>query len=415
MTTLAYKVVTIQMGGTRNQYEVARIENDLIYHARYNLKTRDQKVILYLISKLDPRNQKDFEEMTVSIKEIESILKSEKEERKKWGGLHSEMDQMIRRLLNLTIFFPSKFSINGKPVKGGINWFSSVIPYRDDEGVGRIEFLFSKRLKPFLLELNEYAQIPRSELAPMKSKYAIRMFQIFKADRDKNKKYRKVSSITYTLDELKGLLNIEGKYVQYRDLRRRVLDSIEQDINKCSISQRVKCTPVKEGRKVVGVTFHIYDRKKGQEIDITPDGGLQDQDDARIQDLSRAKKMAFDLLKEFGVYDGIILDKVIPSIKGSEILGYEDKFVEFAIEHFKKWSKQQKTKELATKTFVSWWVDKKIFDVEQDVWSQILENIVAYKQSLRSKNPEALANREVAVKMTYEEFETWYKSQKIEN
>lgn len=398
------------MAAKDSQYEVARIENDLIYNARYNLKTRDQKVILYLISKLDPRNQKNFEEMTVSIKEIESILKSEAENGKKWGGLHTEMDQMISRLLNLTIFFPSNFSINGRRVKGGINWFSSVIPYRDDEGIGKIEFLFSKRLKPFLLELNEYAQIPRKELAPMKSRYAIRMFQIFKAERDKSRKHRKVSKITYTLDELKELLNIKGKYQQYRDFRRRVLDPIEEDINKCSVSHRIKYVPEKEGRKAVGVTFHIYDRKKGAEVEITPN--QSNKDDVRIKELTRAKKMAFDLLKEFGVYDGIILDKIIPTIRGSEIVGYEDKFVEFALEHFKKWSRQQKSKELSAKTFVSWWLNKNIFDVEQDVWSQILERIIEYKQSLRAKNPEGLANRQVAVKITSDEFDQWYQNQK---
>ncbi len=85
--------------------------------------------------------------------------------------------------------------------------------------------------------------------------------------------------------------------------------------------------------------------------------------------------------------------------------GFEDYFMDHAMQHFKKWSKNPDN----AGVFVDWWYDKKVFDTSGDVWSKITEKVVKAKKNLEKKEPGAFANRMVARSMTNEEFETWYK------
>ena len=82
--------------------------------------------------------------------------------------------------------------IDGKPFRGHVNWFQSVMPTYNDKKEVCVRFLFSSDLKPFLLQLKEYAQINRLEVAKMRSAYSIRLFQVFKAQREKFRRHRSI-------------------------------------------------------------------------------------------------------------------------------------------------------------------------------------------------------------------------------
>ena len=176
--------------------QIARIENRFIFNARYQLSAREQKIILYLMSNLDPLAQNDFHKQIVSVKELENLLKGED---KKWGGLYKEMNDFSARIISKYISFDSDFLVGGKPLRGVISWFQSVIPVETENGEVALEFMFSERLKPFLLQLSEYAKIHPLDVAPMKSGFAIRMYQVFKAERDRMRKHTPVSYTHLTL------------------------------------------------------------------------------------------------------------------------------------------------------------------------------------------------------------------------
>ena len=185
-----------------------------------------------------------------------------KGEDKKWGGLYKEMNDFSTRIISKYISFDSDFLVGGKPLRGVISWFQSVIPVETENGEVALEFMFSERLKPFLLQLSEYAKIHPLDVAPMKSGFAIRMYQVFKAERDRMRKHTQTNAMVYTLDELKKMLGIEGKYKVLKDFRRRVLDVVEREINTHSPSVQVKYEYIKTSRRVTGVRFFIFDKAK---------------------------------------------------------------------------------------------------------------------------------------------------------
>ena len=68
------------------------MDNQFVFHARYNLSAKETKIILFLISRIDPLRQKNLIEQTISVKELENFLKKDA---KHWGSFYQEL-RLIR-------------------------------------------------------------------------------------------------------------------------------------------------------------------------------------------------------------------------------------------------------------------------------------------------------------------------------
>jgi hypothetical protein len=400
--------------------KVAKIDNTFILNAQYRLTAKEQKILYYLISHLDPKNEKDFNIISVPIWQIEEALKDSSKE---WGGLYNEIDRLCGSMISKNITFPSHVLIGGRPLKGRINFFSSIRPIVDNNGETAIQFSFSADMKPFLLQLHHYVNIGALEVVPMNNAHAIRMYSIFKSEKDRMKSTKNMVNMSYTLDELKAVLGINDKYKgdNFKDFRIHVLDKIRDEINVNSLTMFVKYDYIKMMRKITGVTFSIYDRKPTVELLEAPKPEKERKTKADVKNytptikdldiLTRAKQQAYRLLLDYGVFAGIAYKQILPKIKGSEFEGFEDFFTEKAILHFEKNAIQNTTKELKASTFVTWWTKNKVFE-SGDVWADILEKLVKHKKQMQAKNPIIFENRLVAKTMTNAQFEEYIKLKK---
>jgi plasmid replication initiation protein len=402
----------------------ARIDNQFVFNARYRLPAREQKIILYLISKINPIKENEFHKQRLSINELKQLLTREGA---KYGSFYSELATIADTMTNCKITFPTQFEFNGTRLKGAINWFQHCIPVEDEKGELHLEFVFSEILKPFIIDLKEYVKVGVAEVFPMRSGYAIRMFQLLKAEYDRLKEYKKVVYYDVTLDALKELLGIEGKnsYPDFKNFRVRVLDPIRDDINEFSTHIQVDYDYLKTGKKVTGIRF-IISSKNTQPLKIaTPSVSdaaktikktpkTQAETPSEIANLSRAQLKAVELLTAFGVYDGIALKQILPSIGGSELLGFEDLFIQKVLHYFQKNTNLKDAAEFSAQTFVVWWHDKKIFDPQANtgVWSALVEQVMAEKKAMQKQDPEAYDNRLIARTMSNAAFEKWYREQR---
>lgn len=402
--------------------KVAKIDNTFIVNAQYRMTAKEQKLLYYLISHLDPKNEKDFNIITVPIRQIEETLK---EAAKKWGSLYEEIDRLCASMISKNISFPTDVLIEGKPLRGRINFFSSIRPVIDDNGQTAIKFSFSPDMKPFLLQLHHYVNIGVYEVVPMKNAHAIRMYSIFKSEKNRMKGVVNVLMMNYTIDELKAILGIGDKYQSdnFKDFRIYVLDKIIEEINENCPTMFVKYDYVKVGRKITGVTFSVYEKKMTAAAIDTPKIMLEPKPKPKtdiktfvptekdLETLTRAKYQGFKILVDYGVFAGIAYKQMLPKIKGSEFEGFEDFFIEKAIQHFEKNATQNTTKELKASTLVTWWTKNKIFE-SGDVWADILEKLVKHKKQMQTKNPTAYENRLIAKTMTNVQFEEYIKKNK---
>ena len=400
--------------------KVAKIDNTFILNAQYRLTAKEQKILYYLISHLDPKSEKDFNIISVPIWQIEEALKDSSKE---WGGLYNEIDRLCGSMISKNITFPTNVLIDGRPLKGRINFFSSIRPIVDDNGETAITFSFSPDMKPFLLQLHHYVNIGTSEVVPMNNAHAIRMYSIFKSEKDRMKSAKSIVAMSYALDELKAILGISDKYKSdnFKDFRMHVLDRIRDEINENSLTMFVKYDYIKTMRKVTGVTFSIHERQPNAELLQTPKLEKALKPKTNISDftptekdlaaLTRAKLQAYNLLLAFGVFAGIAYKQILPKIKGSEFQGFEDFFIEKAILHFEKNAILNTTKALKASTFVTWWTKNKIFE-SGDVWADILEKLVKHKKQMQVKNPITFENRMIAKTMTNVQFSEYVKLKK---
>lgn len=381
---------------TQQSNKIARIENKFIFNAQYKLTAREQKVILYLISNIDPRRQERFHEQIISVKELESVLKADG---KKWGGLYEEMQGFTDRVLDKKIRFATDLEIDGQRFPGKINFFQSVIPVRNEKGEVALRFLFSEDLKPFLLQLNEYAQINRLEAAPMKSGHAIRMYQIFKAQRDRMRKHEKVSRIIYEVDTLKGVLGIAGKYKRFNSFRERVLDTITEEINTYTSIRLMDIEYVRNGnRQVTDLIFVVTDKERHEQPSHTPSNGPTEEE--LLKTFTKSQIRAFRLLVKRQILSGIAFKQVVPKISAasSEFIGFEDWYVSIVWDIFEEKTNisGERADEIKAGAFVNWLIRDNIFD-QGDMFALIQERLAAKKKRAEQEDPKHWEER-LAVK-----------------
>ncbi len=378
-----------------NSNQVAKIENIFVLNAQYRLTTKEQKVFYHLVTHLDPKNEKEFYTITVPLKEIEEMLRDNDD---KYGSFYEKMEKLCDNLMSKMIRFPSNVLLNGKKLKGRINFFSSIKPLIAANGETVLQFAFSPDMTPFLLQLHHYVNIGMQEIVPMSNTHAIRMYSIFKCEKDRFKGVKEVITMKYFLEELKALLGIADKYKhQLIDLKTNVLDKIRDDINENAPSMSVGYNYIKTARKVTGVAFNVYEKQKEakqlqapkppKEAKPKTDIKTYTPSDKEIAVLSTAKLKAYHILLNYGIFEGIAYKQILPKIKGSEFEGYEDFFIEKAIQYFEKTAIQTNTKDLRTRTFVTWWTKNKVFE-SGDVWVDILEKLGKYKKQLLNNTAE---------------------------
>lgn len=383
------------------QTQLARIDNRFIFHARYQLSAREAKIILFLVSKINPLQQQNLIEQTISVKDIENFLKGDA---KRWGGLYKELRLIRDSLVRKGVYIPTDIQIEGKHFDGYINWFQEIMPVYDETGNIALRFLFAKSLQPFLLNLKQYVAINLEEVNQLKSAFSIRIFQILKAYRDKIGKYQKRSQIQYELDTLKDLLGLNGKYNDFRNFKKRILDMVCKEINeKTTLS--LSYQTIKEGRQIKQIQFEFWEKGKVHHSSIrtppTPAKAKAPFKKLVVEDLSFAQLKAFQLLTRYGIKIDIALD-MVAKVQGSEIIGFQDWYFEEVIQIFET-KTNQTTAAAKTGTLVNWFLKKRIFE-QGDHFAVIMERLQGRKKQLQVDNATAWENRLLAREITASAF-----------
>ena len=108
---------------------------------------------------------------------------------------------------------------------------------------------FDPELKPFLLFLkNNYTSYQLVYVLAMKTKYAIRLYEILKS-------YLYIGEYQPTISELRALLQIVG-YDMYSDFRKRVLNPAVEEINRFTDIE-ITATPIRAGKTIDKIQFKI--------------------------------------------------------------------------------------------------------------------------------------------------------------
>ena len=217
--------------------------NELIQKSRFNLSTSEQKIILYLISKIKPSDT-EFHEYEFSVSDFCKICGISSQS----GSVHSAVKQSVKTLADKSFWIKQD---NGSEVL--LRW----LQHAKIEN-GRIHIQIDQNMKPYLLQLKE--KFTRYELIytlAFKSQFSIRLYEILKS-------YQWLHEVVLVLDELKASMFAEN-YKNFKDFRNRVLDVAVREINQFSDID-VEYEPITKGRKTVSLLFRIQDNDAAERV-----------------------------------------------------------------------------------------------------------------------------------------------------
>lgn len=221
------------------RYNLVIKSNDLIQKTRFSLNVEQQKLILYLISKIKP-DDIDFYEYEFSIIDYFKITGTTK-----GGNTYRIIEEGLQTLADKSMYI---YDDNG--IKNLVRWLQKV---RINEKHGTIIVRFDEDLKPYLLQLKEkFTQYELIYTFCLKSKYSLRAYEYFTSRHyDKLKSY----SFKMSIDEFKERVGAES-YDLFKNLNTRVIKPIVKEINQYT-DKMLTIEPITEKRKVTALNITL--------------------------------------------------------------------------------------------------------------------------------------------------------------
>ena len=219
--------------------------NELLRDTRYELSTTEQKILIYLISKVN-KDDKELRKIKFSLSEYCQITGIQK-----GGEAYSRLRETIRDLSNKSWWI----QIDDDHERL-FRWIYGE-PEIDKRG-GVIEIELSPTLEPYLIGLQaNFTKYELINVLTLRSSNSIRLYELFKS-------YLWQHHWVVEVEEFRRLLNVENKYKEFKNLNRQVIKPALEEINTYT-DLVVKVDTVREGKVTKRLDFTI-DEKMGYQI-----------------------------------------------------------------------------------------------------------------------------------------------------
>ena len=220
-----------------------RKSNQLIQRNRFNLTLREQRLLLYCISKIRPTD-KGTETYTISIREVIKACGIETVT----GGAYRAIREALKKLDSFN------FELTDENHRTHlVHWIRSVVIDPENKNQAKVNFEFDPKIVPYLFEVKKnFTQYQLRNALQMKSEYGMRLYELLKSY---THAYRKTGEHEFEISELRKALCADTKsYEQYGAFKKYILDKAIDDIMTYS-DLKVTYLEVKSGRKVIAVRF----------------------------------------------------------------------------------------------------------------------------------------------------------------
>lgn len=214
--------------------------NELIQKSRFDLTLQQQKIVLYLISKVEP-GDKEFKFYEFGIADFCRVCGIDYESGKNYHDLKEAVKEIADKSLWVNL---------GEHTETLVRWIEK--PYIDKQS-GLIRVKLDEDMKPFLLQLKQnFTQYELFWTMNFRSKYSVRLYELVKSLH-----YSGLGTYTaeFELDDLKRRLGAET-YATYQTFKTRALTPAIAEVNKYS-DKAVEFNPIKRGRSVAKIELTI--------------------------------------------------------------------------------------------------------------------------------------------------------------
>lgn len=218
--------------------------NILVQEARYSLSVVQQRILLYLISKIAPGST-EFAPIELNVLEFCEIAGIK-------GKKYAAIKEEVKKLADSSFWIESQ----GKEVLK--RWINSETPPQIIQRSGTITLCLSNSLREYLLELrSHFTQYQLEWVLAFKRKYSIRLYE-YLCSRHYNTLEPYVFQIT--LANLKEVLGTEEHYSRFNKFNEKVLQPAAAEINEFS-DKKIIYKPIKKGTTVVSIEFTVIHKE----------------------------------------------------------------------------------------------------------------------------------------------------------
>lgn len=230
--------------------------NDMIQNGRYDLTVQEQRVVLYTITQVKPKDT-EFTEYIFDIKDFFAICGIENRNYKRLKG-------QLKKLSDKSWIVPRKDE-NGRVWHDVVRWFNNV---STSEDAGLVSLTFHNKMMPFVLELSEqyrknkihYTQYELKYILPMQSKFSPRLYEILKSYQQNNIRW------FFLVEDLQVMLCdfdketkepiVPKTWSNFAEFKRRVIDPAIKEINQYT-DLTIGYSVAKTGPKVTKIEFYL--------------------------------------------------------------------------------------------------------------------------------------------------------------
>lgn len=211
--------------------------NDLI-KAQYDMSLLEMRLFVAMLARIN-RGDIEFSTCRIPVSELYP-------EDKVGGKTYSQVKKAVVRLVSRTITIESKDERGIREIVS--NPLMATCRYK--EGTGYVVAQFNNFVKPYLLELKgDFTVAQELTLIGFRSFYSFRVYWLLKLSAF----YK--DNVKLDLPIIKQMLNLTDRYSNFADFKRFVLDVAQQEM--ASTDMAFEYRPIKEGRTVVGILFHL--------------------------------------------------------------------------------------------------------------------------------------------------------------
>ncbi len=255
-----------------------------------------------------------------------------------------EIEKTAKRIMKKTIYL-RKVLEDGSVEFEMIN----IIPFAKYKN-GILEFDLNYAIIPYLIEINRnFTEYQLDYLLSMRSAYAIKLYKLLY-------QYKNIKARSFHLLELKEQFGIVGKYAQYKDFRKYVIDPSVGQINELT-DLMVSYTEIKFGRKIGKIDFNFEIRnQRPQTKMLHAKNIIEESFSSVILDEMNINLPNIDKLL------GMIANQVSSATKQLILRSYTEKgpdYIEASIRYVKKHAKTNIDKYLSD-TLINGWAEVEV-------------------------------------------------------
>ena len=238
-----------QLPVVESDIKLIRKANELV-EARYKFDIWETRVFAYMLT-LIKSNDTDFSEYQINTGDIVREFNLH-DSGKVYESIKNAGDKLLDKKVEIL-----RTSAEGRKELFKTHLVASTANPEDGSKGDYIKLSFHPTLRPFLLELKErYLVYDIRNILSLTSIYSVRLFELLK-------QYQKIGKRRFRVDELKMLLSIDPNEYQLYGHFKGLIKRAEKDLHEYTdIYFAFEEEIIK--KKVVSLTFYIYENKKNQ-------------------------------------------------------------------------------------------------------------------------------------------------------